>query len=64
VGYIRSKLKDEYFPKPKKEEVPAAAADAKQEEKFEPFYEGEGAATNDAPASDSTPAPESTATTA
>ena len=39
TGYIRSKLKDEYFPKPKKEEIPA---DAKQEEKFEPFYEGEG----------------------
>lgn len=39
AGYIRSKLKEEYFPKPKKVEDPAA--DAKAEEKFEPFYEGE-----------------------
>ena len=50
VGYIRSKLRDEYYPKPKKEEAPA---DAKQEDKFEPFFEGENteAASNDAPAS-------------
>jgi hypothetical protein len=39
VAGIGKSIREEYFPKPKKEEVPA---DAKQEEKFEPFYEGEG----------------------
>jgi len=46
VGFMRSKLKEEYMPKPKKpEETPegASGADAKLEEKFEPYYEGEGA---------------------
>lgn len=38
VAGITKSIREEYFPKPKKEEVPA---DAKQEEKFEPFYEGE-----------------------
>ena len=42
VGFMRSKLKDEYMPKPKKPEEATPAADAKLEEKFEPFYEGEG----------------------
>lgn len=40
VGGITKSIREEYFPKPKKEEKPAA--DAVQEEKFEPFYEGEG----------------------
>lgn len=54
VAGIRKGLRDEYFP-PKKVEEPVA--DTKQEEKFEPFYEGEtssSAARDDAP-SDSTP---------
>lgn len=51
LNLIRQKLKDEYFPKPK--EVVAAATpapageDAKQEDKFEPFYEGESAAASE-----------------
>lgn len=53
VGYIRYKLKEEYYPKPKKEEDPAAA-DAKQEDKFEPFYEGDGNPSSNEPSSDST----------
>ena len=41
VAGIGKAIRDEYFPRPKKveKEVPE---DAKQEEKFEPFYEGEG----------------------
>lgn len=37
VAMIKKQLREEYFPKPKKEE----AADTKKEEKFEPFYENE-----------------------
>ncbi len=41
VAGIGKAIRDEYFPRPKKveKEVPE---DVKQEEKFEPFYEGEG----------------------
>lgn len=41
VGGIGKAIREEYYPRPKKieKEIPE---DAKQEEKFEPFYEGEG----------------------
>lgn len=61
VGFIGSKLKDEYFPKPKKEV--AAPVDAKEEDKFEPFYEGETAGSADSAASDPAPSTESAAPT-
>ncbi len=50
IGHIRTQLREEYFPKPKKvETIPGdAVADVKQDEKFEPFYENE---TPDAPVS-------------
>jgi hypothetical protein len=43
VGGIFKSVRDEYFPKPKKEEKKAAddLEDVKQDEKFEPFYEGD-----------------------
>jgi hypothetical protein len=40
VAGIVTGIREEYYPKPKKDkQIPE---DAKQEEKFEPFYEGEG----------------------
>ncbi len=57
INYIRSQLRNEYFPKPKKDNVvsstPVAAEDAKQEDKFEPFYEGENASNEPATGGDS-----------
>lgn len=40
---IKKSLREEYFPRPKKEEVVDAEKleDTKAVEKFEPFYEGE-----------------------
>lgn len=35
-------IEDEYFPKPKEVVTETDPEDAKQDEKFEPFYEGEG----------------------
>ena len=53
VGGITKSIREEYFPKPKKEEKPAA--DAVQEEMFEPFYEGVSSGTVLVPLSDSRP---------
>jgi hypothetical protein len=43
VGGIVKSVRDEYYPKPKKEEKKATdeLEDVKQDEKFEPFYEGD-----------------------
>jgi hypothetical protein len=40
VAGIETALREEYFPKPKK--VVKEDDDSKQDEKFEPFYQGEG----------------------
>ena len=43
VGGIIKSVRDEYYPKPKKEEKKIEDLDdVKQDEKFEPFYEGDG----------------------
>ena len=39
VAGIKSALREEYFPRPKRVEP---APDTKVDEKFEPFFEGEG----------------------
>ena len=45
IAGIRKQLREEYFPKPVKKEV-VEEGDTKLEEKFEPFYEGEGKSEN------------------
>lgn len=52
VAGIRKQIRDEYFPRPKKptSEEGEEVTDTKAEEKFEPFYEGEGK--DSAPASE------------
>lgn len=43
VGGIIKSIREEYYPKPKKEEKKTDDLDdVKQDEKFEPFYDGEG----------------------
>lgn len=43
VALIKKSLREEYFPRPKKEEIvdPEKLEDTKVAEKFEPFFEGE-----------------------